>query len=477
MRKKKNNNIPRVRGLDVVRLVFIVCGLFPATALAERWDYGVIVELGAIQTDNVFLADEGLEESETVYTIVPEFFLTTDGDRVEANLRYRPEAYFYSNFSDADDVFHALDASLTAALVRERIFLYLSAVNFQSIITPEGRFPTTNLPISGNRIDARTFEVRPYWQQRLGQADLYLEAAYRDVEYNDDLFQSSNERSGRFMLSNIERQQGLAWGIGYSYQRMEYEIATPWEFQRASLDLGIWIVGGTRIFVVGGAETSFDNLFEPDMDEEFWEAGFQYKPNQRMDLELAVGERSYGNSFRGNFSYTLRRGNISVTYNEGPSTRGELVFSRRPIVSTDNLDNILDRPGLSDRFVRRRGEFQASIELSKSELTMRVFSETRELRTTADGTPLDDEDYSGAAVRWAWNIGTKTTLGFGADISERDQGGRKDAIRRGQVDLAYNFGQRTSVRLEARHSIQEGKESSEYDYTENQLRLLLRTEF
>ena len=75
------------------------------------------------------------------------------------------------------------------------------------------------------------------------------------------------------------------------------------------------------------------------MDEDFWEAGFQYKPNQRMDLELAAGERSYGTSFRGNFSYTLRRGSISMTYDEGPTTRGELAFDRRPIIDADNLEN------------------------------------------------------------------------------------------------------------------------------------------
>ena len=116
-----------------------------------------------------------------------------------------------------------------------------------------------------------------------------------------------------------------------------------------------------------GAETSFDDYFEPDMDADFWEAGFQYEPNPRLSLELAAGDRSYGTSMRGNFSYELRRGDITVTYDEEPNNRSELMMDRHPLTSQDNLDGLLDRPGESDRFVRKRGEFRANVELSKSE--------------------------------------------------------------------------------------------------------------
>ena len=467
---------------QLLRIEF-VCGavvsllLTPMVSIAAPAEYGAIVDLGIIRTDNIFLSANNLEESETVYTIAPEFFLTKDSERLQANLRYRPEAYFYSNFEDADDVFHSLDASLTAALVKEKLFLDVSAVNYQSIITPEGQFPTSNLPISGNRIDSRTFEISPYWQQRIGQADLLAKVGYRDAEYDSDLYQAHNERYGLFQLNNIESQQGFAWGLDYQYRRMEYEISIPWEFQRAAANLGIWVNSGLRVFVVGGAETSFDDIFTPNMDEDFWEAGFQYKPNQRMNLELAAGDRSYGTSFRGDFSYTLKRGDISITYTEGPSTRGELAFERRPITNTDNLDNILDQPGQSDRFIRRRGEFRTSIELSKSELTLRVFAEEREQRTTADGVALEDERYSGLALRWSWNVGTKTTFGLGTDIGERDQSGRRDELLRVNIDLAYNFSERLSVRLEGIHSSQDATTSNTYDYDENQIRLMLRTEF
>ena len=477
MRNKRNRNRPvKLSTSDVASIVLILL-VMPVVSIAAPWEYGVNVDVGVIYTDNVFLANDGLEESETVFTIAPEFFLTKASDRLNANLRYRPEAYFYSEYDDANDVFHVLDAGLTAALVKERLFLFLSAVNYQSIITPEGHLPTSNLPISANRVDSSVIEARPYWQQRIGQATLLLEVGYTRLEYDDDLLQSSNERYGRFRLNNHERRQGIAWGLEYRDRRVEYDISSPWEFQRAALDLGFWINGTARIFAVGGVETSFDNYDEPNMDADFWEAGIQYTPNQRMNLELATGERSYGTSYRGDFSYTLRRGTISATYDEGPSVRSELAFEYRPIEDTDDLDNILDEPGATDRFLRRRGEIRASIELSKSDLTLRIFSEKREQRTTEDGIPLNDEDYAGAAIRWSWNVGTKTTLGLGADISQRNQETRRDEFLRWQIDVAYNFSQKTSVRLEAVQSRQDDKNSGTFDYTENQLRFLLGLNF
>jgi len=464
----------RQRSLAILPAVFVLMAC--SQAFAEI-DFGVDIDLGVIRSDNILIAPNGEEQSETVYTIAPEFYLTSDDDRFQADIRYRPEAYFYSEFEDADEVFHTLDASLTTALVREKFFLALNAVNFQSIVSPDARVPSSNLPITGNRTEARILEARPYWQQRLGQVDLLIEAAYTDFEYEDSRFQSSNARDGRLQLGNIQRQQGFAWQVDYSYRRTEYDISPPWEFQRAELNLGAWINAGTRLFVVGGVETPYDSFLEADMDADFWEAGFQYAPNQRLNLEIAAGDRSYGTSLRGDFSYQLRRGEVAITYDDSPTSRSELLMDRGPITSPDNLDGLLDRPGDSDRFIRKRGEFRANVELAKSDLTVRVFSERREQRTTAEGEILGDEELSGASIRWSMQLGSKTTFGIGADFTNRDQSGSDDELRRAQIDFGYQLTQKLSVRIEAAHFDQEEKDANDRDYTENQYRLFLRTSF
>ena len=457
--------------------VFVSLVFVPLISKSEPWDFGANVDLGVIYTDNIFLDIEGEEQSDTVYTIRPEFFLTTDGDRIDADIRYRPEAYFYRTNSDADGVFHVLDAIMTSALVRDKLFLYLSGANYQSIVSPIGNFPTSNVPISTNRVDTRIFEVRPYWQQRVGSADLNVELSYTDTKFDGEGFQSNNIGNGTVRLNNFRRQQGFAWGVSYDHTRSEYESSPPWEYQRASANIGYWVTGTTRLFVEGGSETDPDNLFEPNLDEQFWEAGFQFTPNQRFDTEAAIGERYYGTSIRASANYTMRRGTMSFDYNETPATDAQLPTGRRPIDDVDNLDGSLDEPGRSNRFLRRRLNWSMHMELAKSNLNFRVFAERREDRISGDGVPLEDEQYGGFSVRWSWDVGVNTTLGIGGDYTNRDATRSKDELRRLQLDFAYKMSQRLTIRAEFIRSMQEGKDDTSFDYVENQARLLLNTEF
>ncbi len=469
MTKKKNN-----RQRQTAWLALGVSALFPSLAVCAPWEYGMIADLGVIHTDNLFLEPDGSENSDTVFTLAPEFFLRKESERTNADIRYRPEAFFYSDFNDADDVYHVLDASVTQSLYADSFFLYLSGLNFQSIVTPDNVVPTTNLPVTSNRVDSRILEVRPFWQQRLRSTRIYLEAAYRDLDYDDEQFQSAEEASSEISVDNFAEQQGLAWGIAYNFRRMEYDESPPFEYHRAGLNLGIWVSDSLRIFGVGGAESSFDDYFDANMDADFWEAGFQFAPSDRLNLEVASGERAYGTSYRGDFSYELRRGTLSMSYTETPTNRAEAVFQNRPIVSANPLDDVLNRPGNTDRFIRKRGDLRLSIELPKSELTVTMFTENQDERTTATGVPLQDERMSGGLARWEWAAGAKTRLEFGVDIARRDTIGRKDDITRYEIGVNYQLAQRTSLRLLAMRSRQKGDTTSDLDYTENQVRLLLR---
>ena len=149
---------------------------------------------------------------------------------------------------------------------------------------------------------------------------------------------------------------------------------------------------------------------------------------------------------------------------------------RSPINDTDNLDGIIDSPLSSDQFISKRLDWFTSIALPKSEFTLRLFGEKRELRATDDGTPLDDEDYSGIALRWSWNIGVNTILGVGGDFSQRSALQQDDELRRLYTDLTIRLSQRLSIRGEVIHSTQNGRETNLFDYNENQYRILLRTE-
>ena len=447
-----------------------------------QWEFDVVADLGIVYTDNLRLAPADMAEEDIVYTIIPTFALTKESERLTADLRYRPEAYFYDDAPESDAIYHVVDASLTSTLVRDALFVYVSGAQFQTTGSPEDGFPTSNLPITGNRVDSTKLEFRPYWEQNLGFADILAELAYRDSRYDADeelqtgFIQHNTERNGRFSLNNHSHQEGLAWGLGYDYRRVEYDQALPFEFQTASVDLGYWLNGTTRVFVSGGVETPFNSYFDPAMEDDFWEAGIQYTPNQRLDIEFAAGERSFGDTYRGRLSYELRRGRTEFTYEDGVETRGGIGSGYRPIVFSDNLDTVLDRPGESDRFIRKRGEWQTTIELAKSDISFRLFSEDREQRTADTGVPVEDERLAGAAFRWAWRLGTNSTLGLGTDFAIREVGVDDSDLTRFSFDYAFRFSQRLSVVLLLQHSEETGEASFRGDHTENQYRLNLRAD-
>ena len=326
-------------------------------------------------------------------------------------------------------------------------------------------------------------EARPYWEQNLGFADILAEVSYIDTTFDEldstiatDLQDNVSIRS-YVNLNNHARQQGVAWGLDYQYRRTEYDEAIPWDYQRASANLGYWVNGSTRLFVSGGAETAFDNFFEPDMDDGFWEAGFQYRPSRRLDLEVAVGERGYGESYRARFSYQLRRGQMELRYSETPTTLGEVVSDARPITDPDELDDILNRPGGADRFIAKRASWVTSMGLAKTDLSLRLYYEDRDQRTTAGGEELPDENIGGLAFRLSWEMGGKSTLGLVADYSDRDSGGFASELDRLSADYTYQLSRRFSLILRLQRVKEDFELDNVPDYVENQAQLTLRTTF
>lgn len=448
--------------------------VFMATdALAQSWDFGAVIDGGAIWTDNVFLTAEN-QEDELVYFLSPEITIIRDSERIDADIRYRPDVYFYETYSDADSVFHTLDGTLTSSIIREKFYLLLRGAQFQSIIDPSIQFPTTNLPISENQIDSTILEARPYWQQSLTYADLLLEFAYVDIDYEDDVFQGNDIKRGRLTLDNAQRGQGVTWGIDAQYLRSSYDVSPPFEYKRAGGTLGYWINASMRLFGSGGAETSLDEITDLSERESFWEFGFQYRPNQRLNVELAGGERFFGNSYRADLSYVLRRGEMTLRYDETPITAAQLLVDRQPLQIEDNIDGILDEPGRTDRFVQKLAEWSLALDLPRSELSIRAMVESREERVDFDGAPFEDERIAGVALRWTWDAGTNTQVVFQADRMRREEDSLDDDITRFLGGVTYNFSERFGIGANVQYSEQVGRSTNEFDYKENQYRLFIR---
>lgn len=471
-----------------LRRLSAVFGLLPILAFqpaSAQWELEIDAELGVIHTDNLTLrSDANGPEDEVLFSVVPSFVLSNSSERITADIRYRPEAYFYDERSEFDEIFHVAEADLTAALVRNALFFYVGGSSYQSIVSPDTIIPTTNVPLSSNQLDIRTWEVRPYWEQTFGAAEVLLELSHLESSFEEldntiaGFIQDNEQQTVRFDLNNTQSQQRIAWGLNHQYRRIEYEVSDPWEYQRAGLTLGIWAGDTLRLFASGGKETDFDGFLDGDLDDDFWEVGLQYRPNRRLNLEFAGGERTFGDSYRLDMSFELRNGRMTLNYAEEPTTLAETLVDRNPIVDTDNLDTFLDRPGASDQFIRRRAAWSTTINRRRSDFTFRVFFERRDEREELGGMLLADEDQLGASFRWNWRFSGRSTLGVLADYSERETSFATADVTRYGLEYQFQISERLSVRLFGQRSEETGDDAALSDprYDETQFRLVLRTE-
>ncbi|MEM1439262.1 MAG: TIGR03016 family PEP-CTERM system-associated outer membrane protein [Pseudomonadota bacterium] len=443
-------------------------------AIAQPWEFNAAADIGIIYTDNLFV-DPVDETSDVIYAVIPSVSLSTEGERVSGRFLYRPEAYFYSDNNEFDDIVDVLDANFTFAVVPEAFSVFASAVNFQSIKSPEGDFPNSNIIVTDNRVDARVFEVRPIWDQRFGEVRAFASVRAIRSEFDDEVLQEQDALSSTFRLDNYAAQQGVSWQLSFRDESVEYENDIEFSYQQASASVGYWVGSGLRVFVVGGLETPLGRFDAAGLEDDFYEIGFESRPNRRLDLVVAVGKRTFGDSARLRATYRLKRGTTTLTYSQEPATRAGLLFDRRPIQDLDNLDRFGDQAGVDDRFIQKRGQWTTSLELARTQLQFRVFDERRDSRVGADGAILENEVLSGAAVRLGRQLGRKLEIGASVDAVRREEGERDNEFLQLSLDAGYALSARSSVSLElARRTQDNVADAGGDDSVEHQIRLFFR---
>ncbi|MBT8109708.1 MAG: hypothetical protein KJO27_03180, partial [Gammaproteobacteria bacterium] len=336
----------------------------------------------------------------------------------------------------------------------------------------EDVIPLGNLPFSGNLIDQDEWWFNPRLTRSLGKV-VTLDADYRysKIQFDDSLTQDNTNHSGNFSLENYNAGQGLSWALRYNWRRSEYEVSRSWENQKATAELGFWVNAKTRVFGAGGKESSWDDPFDPAMDDSFWEAGFAYSPSDKLSAEFAAGERSFGSSWRGRLDYTFRRGSTSLSYDESPTTTA---FDRsggiRNFLDDAYLDDFLNRPGTAERYISKRLNWNLNLEFRRTGFTLSAFNEERGDRFTADGTPVDDQSQTGVRANFTWQAGVRTQFAVSGSLVDQETGvGNKSDFASVGLDINYRLGTRSDLSLGYSYSEQDpsGINSTSREYVAN----------
>ena len=329
-------------------------------------------------------------------------------------------------------------------------------------------------------MDQNEWWINPSLSRNLGNA-IALEANYRYSrnQIDDSQYQDSTSNFGELGLDNYQAGTGLTWALRYAWSRAEFEVSAPWEFQQAGAELGYWVNAKTRVFGAVGKESSWDNPFDPSMEDPFWEAGFAHQAGEKLAVEFAVGERSFGSSWRGNLDYKLRRGNTSLSYSESPTTpdfnrlaqAGQAQNSLNPA----DLDDFLSQPGSADRYISSRFEWTLDLEFRRTGIDLRVFDEDRSDRFGADGSLLDAQCQTGVAVNFSWQAGVRTDFEISGSMVDREtSNGAKSKYSSAGLNVNYRLGNRSDVSLAYVYHEEQprGQSPTGRDYVANVVSLL-----
>ncbi|MEM8984966.1 MAG: hypothetical protein AAGC71_18295, partial [Pseudomonadota bacterium] len=301
------------------------------------------------------------------------------------------------------------------------------------------------------------------------------------VDIDGNNLQGNEQRAGRFALDNYTNGEGFTWAATYDWQRVSYDIAAPYEFQRAQLEFGVWLSSSLRIFASGGVESDWDVPLDPALQAELWEGGFSLRFGTESTLTVASGERSFGSSSRVELNWQGKRQTLNASYVQEPTTQGLQRVVQPGPSNPDLILDLLTAQGQSQRFISNRGSVDYNIQFSRLTLRARLLLEERTDITSAIGTVLPDQEQSNAGIRADYQLGARTRVRLGANrIRFEFQEDIETDILSSTVGLSYDIGPRSELALDYTYVDQESVGAvvpNRRDFISNSVVLTFRREF
>ncbi|HVY81818.1 MAG TPA: hypothetical protein VG994_12600, partial [Steroidobacteraceae bacterium] len=203
-------------------------------------------------TDNVELAPKGSERDELIGQLRPGITFSHESRSLAAFLDYSAQAIYFQDAADSQ-VFHQGELGVQYEAVPEWLYFDLGASRTQTVIDPRQPINAGNMFQSGNLADSTSGQISPILQHKFRFVE--LEASYTrgflnysradtvddQTPITDLSFDDSNNSSAYFALRSADREARVTWETSYHHDRVDYDIALPFEYDQAFAELGYLI--------------------------------------------------------------------------------------------------------------------------------------------------------------------------------------------------------------------------------------------
>lgn len=459
---------------------------------AANWSIEPGVRVSETWTDNFALSAEDPED-EWITEIAPTVRVSGEGRRVRLDLAYRLQHLLHVNEAERDGTNHRLNAAGDIELVRERLFFDADATRSLSTTGTAFTQPTSSVIASDQRRTVTTWSAGPRLQYPVGRL-ARLEAALRrsHVDFGSDAEGDSD--SDRATVGLASGPLFTTWGWALDYERREEsrdrrdEVPEDTTFEQVRGELNLRAGAATQLFVAGGTE---DNEFETAeagdaTDGDFWEAGFRWNPRRTVSLEMAAGERFFGETARASLNIRGSSLTVDLDYSESLVTAPQLEFERVNALLRDADGNLVIGPGgdpvtvaidvptvRDDVSLQQRAGARVRWSQSHTSISFALLATEREFQR--DGTR---EETRQADLDLRWTRLTRTTLSAGIGLREQEffETGREDEFASARLGATRQLRGDTELQLEYEYSTRDSTDGGR-DYDNNRVTLALEVGF
>jgi uncharacterized protein (PEP-CTERM system associated) len=352
----KASRKPAFRRASTAALPPIVAALMSSPhAAAADWRITPTLDLRETYTDNVRLSPASSRESDFITDIAPGIQATHDSRGLKFRAKYALHGLYFADHSEGNTIFHELDASATAELIDNRLFIDgIAAVNQQNI-SVLGPQPVDNTNITDNRSTVKTGTVSPYLRHRFGStAASELRYTHSAVTSSTGGLASTRTNGILFNVNSGPAFRALGWGLQYNGRKIDYDDqAKSVNIRTTTGNLRYMVSPQFQLTATGGYD-KYDYVSVGDAPEgRFYSGGFSWRPTERTSISASAGRRFWGRTYALETNLSSRNTVWQVSYNEDITTT-QSEFAVQASNSTSGFLNQLFLSSIPDPALRQQ---------------------------------------------------------------------------------------------------------------------------
>lgn len=456
-----------------------VVALCATDAFAVRWQLTPGVGLSEYYSDNVRLEQPGQEMSAFITSVNPGFNLNGNGQRVNIRSNYSMQNYFYhSEGEDIDDVrYHTGALSGEFKAMQERFNLGLGSTYSQQTIDPQEVRQQQEFNLGAEVQNFYTLRFAPRLRQEVGSFFVSeLNYQWDHIEFIDDVFFESRNFAS-IALNSPDPRARIQYGTIYRYEKRSYQFGGGFTIQNVDLH-------GAYQFtprLTGSASIGYDKNESVEallVDDEgiIWGLGLDWRPINRIRLEMHIGEQFYGQNYSLNYNHRLRRmiWNLRLVRE---LFRFESNILEQNILGPDPNNNnnplpvpiVVDPEDQTEIQLRNRADLNLTFNARRNSMSIGAYVDYRDYLT--DDRKTDQDQFMGASLSYTFRFSQKASLTLSSNF-ERLREVRAAAVDERDttyVRTSINFTRQIRSRLTFNTSWtrNEGLEVGNFEYAEN----------